>query len=172
MNRILICSLALLAPLVAISQESLVTSSQNLVVNKSNATPVAYSVDDPGKQMPIIWGLDTAWPDEWNMRRGTAFIGAENLGTARVSFQPSDLVVNGELSAAQKKALDNRLRLVKYSGVKTIALNCDHEVLMTPENATAAEKAHRAPLHRSLRHLGNDDHRCAAGHSGGGTHRR
>ena len=141
MNRFSICSLALLASLAVVAQESLITSSQNLIVNKSNATSVAYSVDDPGKQMPIIWGLDTAWPDEWNMRRGTAFIGAENLGTARVSFQPSDLVVNGELSAAQKKALDNRLRLVKYSGVKTIALNCDHEVLMTPENATAAEKA-------------------------------
>lgn len=130
MKRLSTYSLALLASLAAIAQEPLATSSQRLVpATSSKATAVPFCVDDAGEQFPVIWGLDTAWPDDWNMRRGTAFIGAENLGTARGSFQPNDLIVNGQLSASQKAALDNRLNLIKKSGVTSIALNCDHEVL-------------------------------------------
>lgn len=144
MKKQLFFTLALLSAMTATAQEEIATSSQYMTASPTNATSVTYSIDDPGKQYPIIWGLDTAWPDEWNMRRGTAFIGTENLGTARVSFQPSDLIVNGQLSSAQQRALDNRLRLVAYSGVKNIALNCDHEVLMTPENPTEAQKTQYA----------------------------
>ena len=130
MKKILVCNLALIASLTATAQESLVTSSQRLVpVTSSKATAVPFCIDDAGEQFPVIWGLDTAWPDEWNMRRGTAFIGAENLGTARASFQPNDLIVDGQLSMSQKAALNNRLNLIKKSGVTSIALNCDHEVL-------------------------------------------
>lgn len=143
-KKTFIYAFALQAAVAANAQEEIVTSSQQMAINKTAATAVPYSVDDTGKQLPITWGLDTAWPDEWNMRRGTAFIGAENLAVARVSFQPSDLVVNGELSAAQKAALDTRLRLVRYSGVTHLALNCDHEVLMTPDNATEAQEAEYA----------------------------
>lgn len=116
------------------------SANDGIAVVSSKATAVPFSVSSEGEQFPVIWGLDTAWPDEWNMRRGTAFIGAENLGVIRVSFQPSDLIVNGELSSSQKSALENRLRLMRMSGVTHIALNCDHEVLMTPENATEAQK--------------------------------
>lgn len=129
MKKTLISTLALLTTVAATAQEEITTSSQLLTVDNTAATAVPYSVDDEGKQLPVIWGLDTAWPDEWNMRRGTAFIGAENLGTARGSFQPNDLIVNGELSASQKAALNKRLNLIRLSGVTSIALNCDHEVL-------------------------------------------
>lgn len=129
MKKLSIYSIVLLASLTVTAQEELPTSSQQLTVSTTASTAVPFSVNDPGKQLPVIWGLDTAWPDEWNMRRGTAFIGSENLGTARASFQPNDLIENGELSASQKRALDNRLNLIKKSGVTSIALNCDHEVL-------------------------------------------
>ena len=130
MKKLLVCNLALIASVAATAQEQLATSSQRLVpVTSSKATAVPFCIDDAGEQFPVIWGLDTAWPDEWNMRRGTAFIGAENLGTARASFQPNDLIVDGQLSMSQKAALNNRLNLIKKSGVTSIALNCDHEVL-------------------------------------------
>ena len=129
MKKMLVYTCILLAPMAANAQEEIATSSQQLTVTTTVATAVPYSVDDAGEQFPVIWGLDTAWPDEWNMRRGTAFIGSENLGTARASFQPNDLITNGELSASQKAALDKRLNLIRYSGVTSIALNCDHEVL-------------------------------------------
>lgn len=114
----------------ATSANGQVTSASSLAtVNKVTDNTVSFNVTDEGVQLPIIWGLDTAWPSDANMERGIAFIGAENLGTARASFQPSDLIVDGELSAAQKSALDNRLRLIALGGVKQIALNCDHEVM-------------------------------------------
>lgn len=130
MKKLLVCNLALIASVAATAQEQLATSSQRLVpVTSSKATAVPFCIDDAGEQFPVIWGLDTAWPDEWNMRRGTAFIGAENLGTARASFQPNDLIVDGQLSMSQKTALNKRLNLIQKSGVTSIALNCDHEVL-------------------------------------------
>jgi hypothetical protein len=110
------------------------SASQNLVANKITDGNLPFDIFAEGKKYPIIWGLDTAWPDEGNIKRGTAFIGKEHLGTGRVSFQPSDLIVDGQLSSAQKSALDNRLRLIKLSGVTSIALNCDHEVLCNGDN--------------------------------------
>ena len=74
--------------------------------------------------------MDTAWDDVSNVRRGTNFIGKENMATGRISFQPSDLVdADGNLSAAQKQALDLRIAHIKRSGVTTVAINCDHEKL-------------------------------------------
>ncbi|MBQ8192421.1 MAG: hypothetical protein IJZ45_11820, partial [Bacteroidaceae bacterium] len=114
MKKIFVCNLALIASLTATAQESLVTSSQNMkAIASPKVTAVPFCIDDAGEQFPVIWGLDTAWPDEWNMRRGTAFIGAENLGTARASFQPNDSIVDGQLSMSQKAALNNRLNLIK-----------------------------------------------------------
>ena len=110
------------------------TASQNLVANKITNGVLPFNVLAEGEQLPIIWGLDTAWPDESNVRRGTAFIGKENLGTGRVSFQPSDLIVDGQLSRSQKSMLNRRLNLIKLSGVTKIALNCDHEVLCNKDN--------------------------------------
>jgi hypothetical protein len=141
MKGILFYTLSFFTLTTITTKAQVATSSQLMTVNSKKATIVPYSIDDPGEQFPVIWGLDTAWPDEWNMRRGTAFIGAENLEVARVSFQPSDLIINGELSNAQKKALDKRLNFVRMSGVTRLVLNCDHEVLMTPENATETQKA-------------------------------
>lgn len=129
MKKTFAFAFALLAPIAANAQEEVPTSSQQLIADNTIATNVPYSIDAAGEQFPVIWGLDTAWPDEWNMRRGTAFIGTENLGTARASFQPNDLIKNSELSTSQKAALDKRLNLIRYSGVTNIALNCDHEVL-------------------------------------------
>ena len=117
---------------VAIAQ--LATASDNLVANKITDGVLPFAVSAEGEQLPVIWGMDTAWPDEGNMKRGIAFIGKENLGTARGSFQPSDLIVDGQLSTSQKSMLNRRLNLIKLSGVKDIALNCDHEVLCNTDN--------------------------------------
>ena len=105
-----------------------------LNANKKTDNTLVFNTNDEGVKTPVLWGLDTAWPDEWNVRRGTSFIGKEQLGVARVSFQPSDLIGDDlELSDEQKKDLDERLRLVGYTGVKDLALNCDHEVLCDNE---------------------------------------
>lgn len=121
---------ALTAATLTVAQAQVQTASSLITAEKKEEMNfVPFSVEAEGKQLPVIWGMDTAWPSEENMKRGVAFIGTENLGTARASFQPSDLIVNGELSKAQKSALDNRLNIIALSRVKNIALNCDHEVM-------------------------------------------
>lgn len=125
------------------AQESTPTATANdhLKANKKTDVTILFSTDSEGVKTPVLWGLDTAWPSEDNVRRGTNHIGKEYLGTGRVSFQPSDLVdENGELSAKQKSALNNRLRIIGISGVKDIALNSDHEVLCSDENAAQHRK--------------------------------
>lgn len=84
---------------------------------------------------PVLWGMDTAWDSEDNVRRGTNYIGKDIMGTGRVSFQPSDLVdANGNLSTAQQRTLQSRLNHIALSGTKNININCDHEVLMNKTN--------------------------------------
>lgn len=118
------------------AQNSTPTTSANDYINANKKTDVTilFNTNDEGVKTPVLWGLDTAWPDEGNILRGTSFIGKEQLGVGRVSFQPSDLIGDeGQLSEEQKKALDERLRLMALTGVKDIALNSDHEVLCDNE---------------------------------------
>lgn len=117
-------------PTMAQEAQTIPTASDNMVAPAKTDGHLIFSTTDEGKKLPIVWGLDTAWPSQDNMTRGVAFIGKDCLGTARASFQPSDLVdENGELSTQQKRALNNRLNIIRTSGVKDIVLNCDHEAL-------------------------------------------
>lgn len=142
MKRLLLSAISMLnIALASQAQESTPTANDYLQANKKTDATLLFSTTDEGVKTPVLWGLDTAWPSEDNVRRGTNHIGKEYLGTGRVSFQPSDLIdENGELSAAQKKDLNNRLRIIALSGVKDIALNCDHEVLCSYDNAEQHRK--------------------------------
>ena len=133
------------------AQEATQVASANdyLNANKRTDATIVFNTNDEGVKTPVLWGLDTAWPDEWNMRRGTTFIGKGQLGTGRVSFQPSDLIGDDlQLSEDQKKDLDERLKLISYSGVKDIALNCDHEVLCAYGDDVTEEWIAKAAQHR------------------------
>lgn len=93
---------------------------------------VPFNYGGKGTEYNLLWGLDTAWDSEDNVKRGTAFIGEDCIGIGRISFQPSDLVdENGELSSAQKDALDSRIAHIKLSGTTDVTLNCDHEALVS-----------------------------------------
>lgn len=105
-------------------------ASQWLTASPKAGAQVPFSYYGKGTAQLVEWGLDTAWDSEDNVRRGTAFIGKENMKTGRISFQPSDLVgADGELSAAQKEALDSRIKHIKLSGTTAVTVNCDHEAL-------------------------------------------
>ena len=117
------------------------TANDYLTANKKTDVTILFNTQSEGVKTPVIWGLDTAWPSEDNVRRGTNHIGKEHLGVGRVSFQPSDLIgEDGQLSSEQKRRLDERLRYIAISGVKDIALNIDHEVLCEGEDDTEERK--------------------------------
>lgn len=103
------------------------TTSNNITVVAVTDRDVPFRLSDEGVTRPVEWGLDTAWPDEANMRRGVAFMGAENVDVVRVSFRPTHPLVDGDLQAEQKQYIKDRLELVKWSGDDTrLTINCDH----------------------------------------------
>lgn len=89
-------------------------------------TDVPFRIEDTGTKLPdIVWGLDQAWISEGNMRRGLNFAGQEMIKIVRLSFQPSHSVEGGQLSDAQKNALDERIRIAKFARFAKINLNSD-----------------------------------------------
>lgn len=106
--------------------ERLPHASQWLVAPVGAATQVSFGFDDPGTPYRVRWGMDTAWNDGNNVRRGVYHIGAENLGYGRLSFQPTDSVGDDlKLSSAQQRALNSRINNMKRTGVTTVLLNSD-----------------------------------------------
>ena len=128
------------APTVYAQDEGHMASANDyLNANKKTDATIIFNTSAEGIKTPVLWGLDTAWPDEANILRGVSFIGKEQLGVGRVSFQASDLIgEDGQLSEDQKRDLDKRLRLMSLTGVKDIALNSDHEVLCDGEEKNYA----------------------------------
>ena len=90
---------------------------------------VPFRISDTGKKLPdISWGLDAAWRNEGNIRRGVNFAGKEMIDLVRISYQTTAPVNDDlELSADQKTALNERIRLVKLSGTLNVNLNSDQE---------------------------------------------
>ena len=138
---VLACISAVCATTAVYAQDKGHTVSANdyLNANKSTDATVLFNTSSEGVKTPVLWGLDTAWPDEANILRGINFIGKSQLGVGRVSFQASDLIGDdGQLSESQKEALERRLKLISLTGVKDIALNSDHEVLCDGEEKNYA----------------------------------
>ena len=106
------------------------TPHASMALQATMGTPVPFDYYAVGTPFRVRWGMDTAWDNLENVRRGTNHIGKDCMATGRISFQPSDLVdADGNLSDAQKSALRSRVNHIKQSGVKTVMMNCDHEAL-------------------------------------------
>lgn len=90
-------------------------------------TTVPFRIDDQGTKLPDIkWGLDLAWLWDQNVLRGIAFAGEELIDIIRLSFQTTNTeALNGSLTAAQKKTLDERIKIAKNAPNATINLNSD-----------------------------------------------
>ncbi len=106
--------------------ERLPHSSMWLLAPSSSSTRVLYYYDAEGTEYRMRWGMDTAWNDGNNIRRGANHIGKENLSYGRLSFQPTDSVGDDlKLSSAQMQDLRKRVTNMKATGVTTVLLNCD-----------------------------------------------
>jgi hypothetical protein len=104
------------------------SASNNLVAQPVPDRTVSFSVSDTGVSKPITWGLDLAWLDEGNIRRGIAFMGAERVDIVRSSFTPTDSLVDGELKAVELGRLNQRINIINtWLGSNTrVVLNSDH----------------------------------------------
>lgn len=109
------------------SHAQMVSTSDYLTAQPIQDRTVMFNVSETGVSKPILWGLDTAWPSEDNMRRGVAFMGADRVDIVRVSFQPTHPLINGNLHEEQINWINERLRLVDFTGPDTkVVLNSDH----------------------------------------------
>lgn len=74
---------------------------------------VLFGVSEAGvSKAATNWGLDTAWYDENNLRRGAAFMGSNRVDVVRISFTTTNALVAGQLGAVQLNILTNRLTWV------------------------------------------------------------
>ncbi|MDA3878815.1 MAG: RICIN domain-containing protein [Prolixibacteraceae bacterium] len=107
--------------------ENLASTSDYLSAFSSADRSLFFSLSDSGVQKPIIWGLDLAWLNEGNIRRGIAFMDAENVDIIRSSFTPTAPLVEGKLQAVELGRLNERLTIInKWFGSTNVVLNCDH----------------------------------------------
>lgn len=124
---ILLLSIALIT---AYHLEAQITSSSsNIVALPMADRSVLFNVTDTGVSKPMTFGLDLAWLDGNNVRRGIAFMGKERVGIIRSSFMPTNPLVGD--TALQGEALTNtnkRLDIIhNYMGPGTkIMLNDDN----------------------------------------------
>ena len=103
------------------------SASSTLVAQPIPDRTVPYGVADAGTVKSMLWGVDTAWPHEYNLRRAVAFMGINNVSLARLSFQPTVPLVNGDLQQQQIADLNYRLSLLSFTSPNTqVTLNCDH----------------------------------------------
>lgn len=120
---------------VVLAASSLAASGRAEVTTVFDGFPLSATADrelvfDPtgtGAQLPVDWGLDTAWNSDENMIRGIRYITPECLSVARVSFNPYGIVPeSGELPSYMQTELDKRMTNVARIGHKVdIALNLD-----------------------------------------------
>ena len=120
---VLISSLALAGTFFAqsISQASFMKPS-----GKSDVV-VPFRVTDPGVETPIEWGLDLAWLEEANIKRGVAFAGKELIDIVRTSYTATESVEGGELSSAQIDKIRERVNIIKRNLKSDVSININHD---------------------------------------------
>lgn len=105
------------------------STSDNLVPEPKIDRNLLYTVDAVGEAKPITFGLDLAWLDENNVRRGILFMDKANVGIIRSSFMPTDPLLNDtELQGTSLQNTNTRIDIIKkyFPGGIDLALNSDH----------------------------------------------
>jgi hypothetical protein len=81
----------------------------------SSTHTVVFSTETPGKKMPLTqWGLDTAWAEPNNVRRGLLYMGKDQVDIVRVSFPINTPLVNGDLPASKDAHFTTRIELANH----------------------------------------------------------
>ena len=109
------------------TQAQIQSTSTNITAYPKADRVVPFDLQEKGTSLPINWGIDMAWLDDWNIRRTIAYMGAENVDVVRASFQPSRPTVNGDLQKGQIDSLNLRLKYIDLCGPQAkVVLNSDH----------------------------------------------
>ena len=123
----LICTVGFAS--LSFAQDSRPSSSNNLKVFGTVNTIVPFDIKDEGIKFPVRWGVDVAWINEQNVRKGINHMGKENVTLVRGSFQTSKpLQDDSVLTSSHISTLNTRMRLANLvSDTAEIILNEDQE---------------------------------------------
>ena len=127
MKTTLLSTLISIAAVTEVAAQRIPTGNDWIDAYKVTNSVIPFDVNAEGKEFHVKWGMDTAWDDETNIRRGIAFIGKQQIELARASFTPNyDLTASGELSTQQRNKLQSRLNHINLIGKHVqILLNDD-----------------------------------------------
>ena len=125
---ILLFSLFAFCPAFA-QEERVLSSSDFLIPVAPGGVPVAFSISGEGKRFSPIWGLDQAWINEQNLRKGINHMGKENIGIGRSAFRVTKALVNdSELATDPINHLRQRNTIFNIvSDTLPLVLTCDQE---------------------------------------------
>ncbi len=128
-NRFFLALAFAMVSFVATAQDERPSSSMYLKPQASSNVTVPFYLQDPGKQLPVRWGMDVAWMNEQNMRKGINHIGKSDITIVRGSFRTRDPLTNDSvLTSNQVSTLQERIRLARLvSDTVEIILNEDQE---------------------------------------------
>ena len=113
----------------ASAQDIRQSSSQYLQAAAKSDVSLSFSTIAEGKRFEPTWGLDLAWINEQNMRKGVNHMGKENVGIGRTSFRVfSPLVNDAILTNDQIEGLRTRANLFSelVSPTLPLVINCDN----------------------------------------------
>ncbi len=128
-SKIMLTMLCLMATVSIKGQEQRPSSSLFLTPNAVPGVYVPFLFSDEGQKFPVRWGMDVAWMNEQNMRKGVNHIGKNHLSLVRSSFRTdAALVGDTALTSSQITALRERVRLANILGESCdLVLNSDQE---------------------------------------------
>lgn len=109
------------------AQQMRLSSSIYLEPQAETDVVIPFRPTDEGLKLPVRWGMDVAWNNEQNMRKGINFIGKENLSIARSSFQMNqELVGDTALTSSQIQTLRERTNTINIMNADVdVVLNAD-----------------------------------------------
>lgn len=129
-RRLSLMTVAALCAVTAFSQDNCRWSSSNYL--PASAKPdviVPFDITAEGKRFEPIWGLDLAWDNVQNLRKGINHMGLENIGIGRTSYRVyRPLIDDVSLTKDQIEGLKTRSDHFDRYVSKTLPLviNCDN----------------------------------------------
>ena len=129
MKTRLLIAVCLLTTTSVWAQSERSSSSQFLTTIPNSEVCIPFCISDEGVRLPVRWGMDVAWMNEQNLRKGINHIGKNNLSLVRGSFRYNERLVGD--TALTRKLIDTlreRMRLTNIiSDTVDIILNSDQE---------------------------------------------
>ena len=94
MKQLSLSLLALALVSTAAAQEERSSSSLYLAPQAKADSYLSYDISSQGKRFQPTWGLDQAWINEQNLRKGINHMGLENIGIGRTAFRTTKALTN------------------------------------------------------------------------------